>query len=495
MKALDQNKACGVDKLHPFLLKNCAEAFTVPITLIFRASLSDSQLPVQFRLANVTPLFKKGDKSVPSNYRPVSLTSIPCKIMESIIRSRMEDYLYKNNFLAKEQHGFVKSKSCTTNLLETLDLISCSLDNGIPVDVILLDFAKAFDTVPHKRLLAKLKAYGFVGLTLKWIEVFLKNRRQRVIQGEIVSNWIEIFSGVPQGSVIGPLLFVLFINDLPKEIVNVTKLYADDTKIFSQIVSQSSAMKLQSDLDCAFKWTQEWLLLFNVSKCVVMHYGHNNNKFPYFIDGKQLAESETERDLGVIFNTSLKWKNQITTASNKANQMLGRIKKSFASFDRKLLRSLYLTFVRPFLEFAVPVWSPILKSDCDKIERIQHRATKMVQSIRYLPYESRLKALDLTTLAERRQRGDLIQMYKIMHNFDKYDKCNRFQIINNQVRGHCFKYFKEISRQQHRENFFFNRTANLWNSLPSEIVQAPTVNSFKAGIDCWMRSNRSYRLS
>ena len=167
LKALDQNKACGVDKLHPFLLKNCAEAFTVPITLIFRASLSDSQLPVQFRLANVTPLFKKGDKSVPSNYRPVSLTSIPCKIMESIIRSRMEDYLYKNNFLAKEQHGFVKSKSCTTNLLETLDLISCSLDNGIPVDVILLDFAKAFDTVPHKRLLAKLKAYGFVGLTLK----------------------------------------------------------------------------------------------------------------------------------------------------------------------------------------------------------------------------------------------------------------------------------------------------------------------------------------
>jgi hypothetical protein len=226
LRNLDQNKACVVDKLHPLLLKNCADSFDVPITLIFRGSLSSSQLPIQFRLANVTPLFKKGDKSVSSNYRPVSLTSIPCNIMESIIRAKMEDYLYKNNHLAKEQHGFVKSKSCTTNLIETLDFISSSLDNGIPVDVILFDFAKAFDTVPHRRLLAKLKAYGFDGLTLKWIEAFLKNRRQRVVQGEIVSDWAEIFSGVLQGSVIGPLLFVLFINDLPREIVNVSKLYA-----------------------------------------------------------------------------------------------------------------------------------------------------------------------------------------------------------------------------------------------------------------------------
>ena len=415
--------------------------------------------------------------------------------MESIVRAKMEDYLYKNDLLAKEQHGFVKSKSCTTNLLETLDFISASLDNGIPVDVILLDFAKAFDTVPHRRLLAKLRAYGFDGLTLKWIEAFLKERRQRVVQGEIVSDWVEIFSGVPRGSVIAPFFFVLFINDLPRELVNVSKLYADDTKMFSQMVSKLSAAKLQVDLDSAFNWTQDWLLLFNTSKCVVMHYGQNNKKFPYFINGKQLVVSESERDLGVIFNSNLKWKNQVITASNKANQMLGRIRKSFARFDRKLFRSLYLTFVRPLLEFAVPVWSPKLKSDCDSIERIQHRATKMVASIRNQPYESRLKSLDLTTLVERRKRGDLIQMYKIMHNIDKVDKSNRFHIITNQVRGHCFKYFKEITRQQHRDNFFFNRTANLWNALPNEIVQAPTVNSFKAGIDCWMSSNQSYWLS
>ena len=414
--------------------------------------------------------------------------------MESIIREKLEDYLYKNNLLAKQQHGFVKGRSCTTNLLETLDFISSRLDKGIPVDVVLLDFAKAFDTVPHKRLLVKLKAYGIDGLTLDWIESFLKNRRQRIVQGEIVSNWVEIFSGVPQGSVIGPLLFVIYINDLPDALVNISKLYADDTKIISEMVSVDCVQKIQNDLDRAFKWTQDWLLKFNVNKCIVMHYGSNNEKGPIYIDGIQLTESTTERDLGVIFSTNLKWNNQVTTAANKANQMLGRIKKSFVHFDCKLLRSLYTTFIRPFLEFAAPVWSPALKGDCDIIERVQHRATKVVSSIKGLSYEDRLKALNLTTLVERRQRGDMIQLYKIFQGVDKFEKENRFQIVHNNLRGHCFKYFSERSRHQQRENYLFNRSANLWNSLPSEVIESPTVNSFKAGFDCWMSSNQSNRL-
>ena len=209
----------------------------------------------------------------------------------------------------------------------------------------------------------------------------------------------------------------------------------------------------------------------------------------------QLTESDTERELGVLFSTNLKLKNQVITACNKANQMLSRIKKSFAHFDCKLIRSLYLTFIWLLLEFAVPVWSPFLKSDCDNIERIHHKATKLISSIRNLSYQKRLEALNLTTLVERRQRRDLIQMYKIMHNIDKLEKGIRFPIVNNQMRGHCFKYFKKITRLNHRENFFFNRTANLWNSLPKEVIQSPPFNSFKAAIDCWMNSNRSLQLS
>ena len=250
LKNLNQNKACGSDNKHPFLLKHCPEAFAIPLTLIIRASLTNSQLPVQFRSANITP-FKKGDKTLPSNYRPVSLTLIPCKSMENIIRTKMEEYLYKNNLLAREQHDFVRNKSCTTNLLETLHYISSNLDVVISVDVILLDFAKAFDTVLHKRLLAKLKAYGFDGLILKWIEAFLESRRQRVVQGEIISDWVLIFSGVLQGSVIASLLFVLCINDLPRKLLNVTKLYADDTKLLLHLSSEICANNLQTDLDNA----------------------------------------------------------------------------------------------------------------------------------------------------------------------------------------------------------------------------------------------------
>ena len=256
LKNLNQNKVCTPDNMHPFLLKHCVEAFAVPLTLtIIGAFFTNSQLPVQFKSANVTPLFKKGSKTVPSNYCQVSLTSILGKIMENIIRAKMEEYLYKNNLLGREQRGFVKNKSCTTNLSESLNYISSNLDVAITVDVILLDFAKAFDTVPHKRLFAKLKAYGFDGPILKWVEAFLESRRQRV-QGEIISDWVKIFSGEPQGSEIAALLLVLYINDLPRKLLNVTKLYADDTKVISQLSSEICATNLQTDLDNAYKCSQ-----------------------------------------------------------------------------------------------------------------------------------------------------------------------------------------------------------------------------------------------
>ena len=345
--------------------------------------------------------------------------------------------------------------------------------------------------MPHKRLLLKLTAYGISGLTLQWIESFLKNRKQRVVLGEYVSFWAEIFSGVPQGSVIGPLLFVLFINDLPEILMNISKLYADDTKI----MNEESTLSLQSDLDLAFKWTQDWLVKFNIAKCMVMHYGHNNKKSPLFIDGQQLNTTESERDLGVIFSNNLKWRNQIITCVGKANQILGMIRKCFVHMDVKLLRSLYVTFVRPLLEFAIPVWSPIQKGDIDLLESVQHRATRLIPSLKKISYENRLKALDLTTLSERRQRGDMIQLYKIFNGIDKLETSKTIAVQLNQTRGHRFKYQKEITKQVHRENFFFNRSANLWNSLPSEVVNAETVNSFKAGLDCWMSSHQANRLS
>jgi hypothetical protein len=491
LQSLKENKAFGPDKLHPVMLKNSAEAFALPLTLIFRESLASSQLPIQFKSANITPLFKKGDKAVAANYRPVSLTSVVCKILEGIILTKIENHFYKNNFLSEHQHGFIKKKSCTTNLLETIDFITLNIENHTPVDVVLLDFAKAFDTVAHNRLFLKLKGYGIDGLVLKWIASFLRNRRQRVVMGEIVSNWVDVFSGVPQGSVIGPFLFVIYINDFPDTIKNISKLYADDTKILSIVNSDLCVKEIQDDLNKAFEWTQDWLLNFNINKCVVMHYGSNNKNYPFFINNIQLQDSESERDLGIIFSTNLKWKNHVTMITSKANQMLGRIKKSFARFDCKLMRSLYLTFIRPLLEFAVPVWSPYMQGDCNAIEKVQRRVTKLVSSISSLKYEDRLIALGLTTLTERRKRGDLIELYKLMHGIEKINSGKSFPLVKNCLRGNCFKYHKEFAKHPSREHFLFNRVANAWNLIPTEVVTAKSVNCFKGALDCWLRSNQA----
>jgi hypothetical protein len=209
---------------------------------------------------------------------------------------------------------------------------------------------------------------------------------------------------VPQGSVIGPLLFVLFINDLPEILMNITKLYADDTKIMNEMLTAQSTLSLQSDLDFAFNWTQDWLVKFNNAKYMVMHYGHNNKKSPLFIDGQQLNTTESERDFCVIFSNNLKWRNQIITCVGKANQILGMIRKCFVHMDVKLLRSLYVTFVRPLLEFAIPVCSPIQKGDIDLLESVQHRATRIIPSLMKISYENRVKSLDLTTWKEGQEQ-------------------------------------------------------------------------------------------
>ncbi|XP_065662573.1 uncharacterized protein LOC136085213 [Hydra vulgaris] len=495
LKNLDQNKAYGVDKLHPYILKNCATAFALPLTLIFMESIEKSQLPNQFSSANITALYKKGDKTDSGNYRPISLPCISFKILQRIIKNKLEKYLHENNIIANEQHGFVKNRSCTTNLLETLDYITRNVDQGIPADVVLLDFAKAFDTVPHQRLISKLKAYGINGLALNWFQAFLSNRRQRVVMGDYVSTWAEVYSGVPQGSVLGPLLFILYINDLPESLKNTSKLYADDTKIMSISSSDELHNKLQCDLNSAYAWTQDWLLNFNIEKCLVMHYGFKNKRYSFYMNSCKLNTSDSERDLGVIFSDNLKWKNQVLSSASKANCMLGIIKKSFVQFDAELLKSLYLTFIRPLLEFAVPVWAPYQKQDIVILEKVQRRATKLIPQISKLCYEDRLACLRMPSLVKRRQRGDIIQLYKIFNGYDKIEFTENHSFKSNCTRGHILKYSKDFSKHKYRENILLNRAANYWNALPETVVKATSINSFKARLDRWESNHHETQLS
>ena len=501
LRKLNTKKSIGFDGVHPFVLKECAKILSVPLHFIFNKSLLSGQVPKIWKLANISPLFKKGSKLLASNYRPVSLTSIPCKILEKILGEIITSHLEKYNLITKSQHGFVKKRNCITNLLETVDLLTYGLANDKSFDILYTDFAKAFDKVSHSRLLVKLKAYGINGLLLNWIKDFLADRKQRIVMGDCMSEWSNVDSGVPQGSVLGPISFVIYINDLPDQVKNsVCKLYADDNKLISEIRNNEDCFKLQNDIDELDKWSEKWLLGFNFDKCRIMHIGKKNPNFIYHMnsDGlrKPLLITSLEKDVGVLISSDLKWKDQVNACVNKANAILGKFSKFFTYKGKKVMKSLYCTFVRPILDFAVQVWSPYLNDDIEKIERVQRRATKIIPELRHLNYEERLVKLNLTTLSTRRARGDIIQFFKFNKEIDHIDwhyppkSASSMGTLGpaSSIRGHKRRIIREKIRNcAQRHNFFFNRIANTWNSLPTEIVEASSVNSLKAKLDMYFK--------
>ena len=270
--AVNPDKAPGPDGLSPAVLKKASTALSYPLSVLFNRSMNESRLPADWKQALVTPIFKKGSKAMPGNYRPVSLTCIVCKIMEKLIRDKLVQHLSKSELISHDQHGFVKGRSCTTQLLEVLDVWTKVLDEGGRIDVIYMDFQKAFDTVPHRRLIHKVKAHGIGGHLLGWLKDFLADREQRVVVNGTRSSIAKVTSGVPQGSVLGPVLFLLFINDLPTGISNFIKMFADDTKLYSGLRTADDD-SLQKDLEVLQDWSSKWLMRFHPEKCKVMKLG------------------------------------------------------------------------------------------------------------------------------------------------------------------------------------------------------------------------------
>ena len=321
-----------------------------------------------------------------------------CKIYEKIIRCNILN-LFENQII-KDQHGFVDGKSCFSNLLETVDSIIELLEAGCPVDIFYFDFCKAFDSVPHYRLLIKLENCGINGPLLDIVRDFLSGRTLRTSVRGCYSSTKNVISGVPQGSVLGPLLFVLFINDLPDGIKNISKLFADDLKL---IAGARKGAEVREDISKLEHWESLWLLNFNPKKCKVMHLAFNNNpSHQYFLDGILLEDVESEKDLGLLVSENLSWDDNIRTCIKDANQCIGWIARNLLTRDHNIISKVYKTIIRPKLEYGVQLWNPAAChgnwSIILELEAIQRRFTRLANNVGLLPYSKRLELMNLTTL-------------------------------------------------------------------------------------------------
>ena len=478
------DKAPGADSLPPRILVELKNEISTPLTLIMKSSLDSGVVPDDWKAANVTPIHKSGSRSYASNYRPISLTSQVCKVFESIMRDAMVQHLESNDLITGAQHGFRKGGSCLSNLLQFLDEVTRSIDEDECVDVIFLDFAKAFDKVPHGRLMEKLDKHGIGGKVWDWIREWLRDRCQSVLVNGHRSSWRAVTSGVPQGSVLGPILFLVFINDLELDITNQVFKFADDTKLLGKVDSIQGRDRLQEDLNQLLQWSHRWQMSFNILKCKVMHLGRLNKDFQYSMDGQLLETVSNVKDLGVQLSDNLKPSSQCQQAYSNASKVLGMIARTFSFKSQDVMLRLYKSLVRPHLEFSISAWSPYYSKDKHLLERVQHRFTRMIPGLRQLPYEKRLESLKLWTLEERRNRADLLEVFRMYRGLSTTSFVSMFTLSSNTTtRGHTAKITKNRCRLDLRRHFFSERVIDRWNRLPQQAIDSPTINAFKSRLD------------
>ena len=482
LKNLPLKRSNGPDQISSLLLKKLAVGVCMPLSIIFQSSLYMSQVPKIWKKANIVPIFKgKGSRTNTKNYRPVSLTCVACRVMESIINKKLMEYLFNNNLFAKEQHGFISQRSTLTQLLTCNEMWLQQLEQKKFLDILYIDLAKAFDSVSHSKLLIKLRAYGIDGYLFSWFEQFLCERYQNVRLGDVESDWLPVVSGVPQGSVLGPTLFLLFINDIT-DIVSFSSLmiYADDTKMTS-VFDKYSASKLQHDIDRLTQWLNTWQLGVNPDKCKVLHIGYGNPCCQYTINGVRVEASHEEKDLGVFVSDDLKFSKHCAKIIGRASKRIALIFRAFQSRDPSVMIKIYKIYIRPLLEYNSSVWSPYLLKDIDAIENVQRSFLRRLHGFSEFSYPDRLKLADLEPLELRRIKADLYFLFKIMHKRVHFD-FNKFFLksLNVRSRSHGFRLRKKKCRKDLALHCFSNRVVDFWNVLPASVVQEQSLSKFKS---------------
>jgi len=501
LKELECRKATGPDEVSGWVLKECREYLTKPLHHIISSSINSGEVPLEWKRANIVPLFKSGNKEDPLNYRPVSLTSIVCKICEKVIKDHWYRYMEEKEMLSEKQFGFRKGRSCVTNLLSYYSRVTDIVQERDGwVDCVYLDLKKAFDKVPHKRLLWKLNNMGGVsGALLKWMENYLQGREMRTVVRDVKSSWKKVTSGVPQGSVLAPLMFLVYINDMGNGLQSYISFFADDAKLMKEIKTWEDCADLQKDLDKIYEWSLLWKMEFNTKKCHVLEVGKSKKRptWTYELGKETITKSKEEKDLGVTIQDTLSPEKHIDRIFGNTYSMLVNIKVAFTYMDGDMMRKIISTLIRPKLEYAGNVWSPHMKKHIKKLERVQRAATRMVPELSDLEYEERLKKINLPKLEERRERGDLIMIYKLINEIEEVDTSDMIQRVNEDygnTRGHSCKLRKPRCRSDVKKYSFPARSIDVWNQLKDEVVRAGSVSSFKEKLDKTRYRDRTPRV-
>ena len=481
-------KAVGNDKISHNMLKHTASTVCKPLEIIFNCSLQTGRFPHMWKSAIIIALFKKGIKSDPTNYRPISLLSCVGKVFERVIFKYIYNFLIDNSLIYKYQSGFMHKHSTVHQLIEIYHNICLALENHEIICSVFCDISKAFDRVWHKGLIKKIEGYGITGNLLRWLENYISNRYQRVSIRNCLSEKGNLKGGVPQGSVLGPLLFLLYINDIADNTQSFSRLFADDTSLlYSSNNINEIEVIVNSDLSKIYNWSKEWLIDFNPKKteCIIFSTNQAANKPCIVFNNENVKFVENHKHLGVTFSHNCKWHCHIENILKSTSSQLSMLRKFKFSLSRHNLEAIYFTYILPLLEYACELWDGCTQQEYNKIEQIQHEAARIITG---LPKFSSLESLYFETgwepLHSRRRRRKLNMFYKIRNNNAPSYLCDCLLPFERNENAYNLRnqtdYSNPFTRLQLYRNSFFPSSIKLWNNLTPEIRSARQLAVLKS---------------
>lgn len=495
LSEVKMDSAAGPDQVPAILLKKCTKTISTPLYILWKSSLNQGKIPAALKHGMITPIYKGGDKTQPKQYRPVSLTSHVIKLFERIIVKKLRDYMEENELYNPGQHGFRSGRSCLSQLVQHYAEILNALENKRSVDVIYLDFSKAFDKVDHTMLLRKLSSqFGITAKLLGWIQDFFTNRTQAVVVDGVKSEKSTVVSGVAQGSVIGPMLFLMYVTDIDHQIeyCRATS-FADDTRLLGIVKNNEDCVQIQKDLTKVYAWAQNNNMEFNSSKCELMKYIYPNQEQINFIykdpTGETIQRSNEVRDLGIIMNDNASFDTQIHAMVKKAKQNCGWILRSFRTRDAHAMLTLFRAMVLPVMEYCCQLWNPTSIGQIRELEGIQRTFTARIQNTDNMDYWRRLKHLNLYSLERRRERYLIIYVWKIINGqVPNIAHPNNIKMNSSDRRGPLCHIPPIIRTRTHiqtlKEGSFTVQGPRLYNCIPKELRQSTcSLVTFKKRLD------------